>query len=219
MTGVLLGALVLLAALLQSAVCASGPHETRAPALLSENHLERQAAYDGILADRQETIQELMSVVGRKDIDTTVNGPLHKAILLLGKLRATEAVTVLSSRLTYLPDYPGGVVFVDEMGPREAYYPCALALRDIGEPSIRAMVGTIGQASTSEEEGNLAAWVIMEIEGKEQAAHRFDDLIKQGAPYKEKYEAAKQFIINYKSVFEPPAALTAAKKQPAGADK
>jgi hypothetical protein len=196
-----------------------GAAPSQASALLSENPYERSVAFDRIVSERETLIRDLISVVTRGDTDKAYNGPLHRAIRLLGKFRATEAVTVLSSRLTYLPDYPGGVVFVDEMGPREAYYPCALALRDIGEPSIRAMVGTIGQASTSEEEGNLAAWVIMEIEGKEQAAHRFDDLIKQGAPYKEKYEAAKQFIINYKPVFEPPAALTAAKKQPAGADK
>jgi hypothetical protein len=197
-----------------------GAAPSQASALLSENPYERSVAFDRIVSERETLIRDLISVVTRGDADKSYNGPLHTAIRLLGKLRATAAVPALSGRLMYLPEYPFGIVWQDEMLPTECYYPCALALRDIGEPSsVRAMVGTIGRASTGEEERDLAAWVIMEIEGKDQTAHRFDDLIKQGGPHKEKYEAAKQFILNYKPVFEPPAALTAAKKQPAGADK
>jgi len=167
--------------------------------LLNKKPLERQGAFNRVLRERKATIQELISLIERRDIDKEFYGPLHRAIVLLGKLRAKEAVKPLSGFLTYVPEG----FMLDEDIPSEAYYVAAVALWQIGQPSISAMLMVI-RHSDDPVERNIAAWVIMQIEGQDQATHRMEVLVVSDKLYKERFEAAKQFIETYKPTFEHP---------------
>ena len=92
---------------------------------------------------------------------------------------------------------------IDEDIPSEAYRVAAMALREIGQPSIEEMLLRI-KKSDLEEERNIAAWVIKEIEGKEQALHRLRAMARRGGRGKKRYEAARQFVDAYKPIFEHP---------------
>ena len=198
----------LLIALLVAGISASvafgqAPKVTSTSGLLSKKPLERQAAYNRIIRGREVTIQELVFLIERQDVDKDFYGPLHRAVVLLGKLRAAEAVQALTKLLMYVP----GGFRVEEAIPSEAYYVAAVALWQIGQPSIPAMLMII-RHSDDPAERNVAAWVIMQIEGQDQAAHRMEMLVAGGKLYKERFEAAKQFIETYKPTFEHPHRLS-----------
>jgi hypothetical protein len=198
----ILVSIIILAALSAPLVYAQSEPSSLMAQLLSKNPLNRQAAADNVMKQRQETIRDLISITEKKDVDKTFGGPYHRAIILLGDLRATEAVGVLSANLTYLP---GGCVIIDEVMETQAYYPCAFALTRIGEPAIPAMIGRITQGSTPLER-ELAAWVVMEIEGKDQAAYRFASLGKTDMPGRNKdmLATAERFVKDYKPAFDYP---------------
>ena len=186
--------------------------EQPVPGLWSENPSEQLAAFRQVLSERKQIIQRLIVIAQTSGIKSDADGPRAKAIRLLGTLRAEEAVEPLSRFITYAPR----VNFIWEMMPREAYYVCAVALCDIGEPSVPAMLRKI-DTSEDEEERNIAAWVIMQIEGKDQAAHRMSTLMetsKYDSRAHSRYLAAKDYILNYKPVFEPPKTLEKGTSQP-----
>lgn len=163
------------------------------------NETERSATYEKILEQRVDTIKELISIIEQKDVDKSFLGPLNYAISLLSKLRAKEAVEALSNLLIYIPpDFR-----TREILRSEHYYVAAVALVEIGNPSIDAMLTKI-QKSDSEEERNLATWVIMEIEGKKQALNRMNLMIKKDGLDKDRFESAKKYIENYKPIFGHP---------------
>ena len=132
------------ATILLTGIGYGGDTKTRAiSGLLSADPLTRQAAFDRVVAERARTVQELISVLGRKGIDKSYQGPLHRAIVLLGKLRAREAVAPLSKFLLYVP-----VGFeTEEEIPIEAYHVAAVALAEIGFPAIDAMCGHSGSTT------------------------------------------------------------------------
>lgn len=136
------------ATILLTGIGYGGDTKTRAiSGLLSADPLTRQAAFDRVVAERARTVQELISVLGRKGIDKSYQGPLHRAIVLLGKLRAREAVAPLSKFLLYVP-----VGFeTEEEIPIEAYHVAAVALAEIGFPAIDAMLAKIRNAPEERE--------------------------------------------------------------------
>lgn len=167
--------------------------------LLSEQPLERQVTYKKILEQRTKTIEELLLILKIKNIDKSYEGTLHRTIKLLGKLRAEEAVQPLLEYFMYVPEG----FETDEMIPTEAYYVAAVALIEIGEPSIPFMLLKIKQTDSKEEQ-KLAGWVIMQIEGKEQALHRMEDTIKTEDGQKDRFMEAKTYIEKYKATFDNP---------------
>jgi len=167
--------------------------------LQSLDPLIRQAAFDTLVNDRKDAIAKVLTILKQEDIDKAFNGPLHRSIELLGHWRASEAVPALTGILLYIPN---GFI-TDEMIPREAYYVSAVALVHIGEPSIGAMVERI-RSSKSKSERQLAAWVIREIEGKEQAQYRLARLSQQDRIAAEQYQDAELFVRTYVPKFEPP---------------
>ena len=173
--------------------------KTIAAGLLSSKPLERQAIFNQVLEQRAKTIEELLSILNKEDVDRSFNGPLHRAIELLGRLRAKESVEVLSKFLTYVPE---GYATEEDI-PTEAYYVSAVALIEIGEPSIPSML-TIIKETPSKIERNIATWVIMGIEGKEQALNRIKNMIEIDKVHKENFLFAKEYMENYKVTFGNP---------------
>ena len=168
--------------------------------LLSKNPLERQSTYNEVLAQRENIIRQLLAILERKDADASYQGFYHRAIVLLGKLRAKEAVERLANILEYVPEN----FETEEMLPSQAYYVAAQALVQIGQPSIPAMMTKIKHAGSLNER-NLAVWVVMEIEGKDQALNRFETAAaKAGASHEHAFVAAREYIRNFKVTFGNP---------------
>lgn len=206
--------LMIVLAALFSATATQGADEAASAVadLLSKAPLTRQAAFDRILGERTRMIKDLVAILQKPDIDTSFNGPRHRAVVLLGQIRATEAVEPLAKCLMYVPE--GFMVY--EAIPREAYHVCAVALRDIGEPSVPAMLKVIA-GSSNQEERDIAAWVVMEVEGKSQARCRFEGLAKMAKDdtSRARYKSAGDYIQSYKPDFDPPGVgLPPAREQP-----
>lgn len=179
--------------------------------LLSKQPLERGAAYKQIRDERKAMIASLISVFSAKDLDMSFRGPFHCAIELLGVYRAEEAIKPLCDVFTYVPDR----FFTTEMVPREMYFVAAVALAKTGQPAVNAMLSII-RASKNKERRDLAAWVIMEIEGKEQAIYRLDSEAKKASPEdRERFSEARSHLETWKPVFERPKANIPS-TQPAG---
>lgn len=169
--------------------------------LFSADTNEQRMAIGTIRRQHAENVGLLIQLVGQKDVDDSWEGVRHLSIRLLGDMLATEAIPVLAERLTYLPTGP----IVTEVLPREFYYPCAVALVNIGPPSVGAMIYTIhwNKDTTMRD---LAAWVLMQIEGKEQAAQHMQDLADKSYDNRTKprLQEAHDFIANYKPILSPP---------------
>lgn len=160
--------------------------------LLSANPLERQHASDRVLKQRADIIRELVSVIERPDTDKSCDGPLHRAIVLLGKLRAEEAVEPLADRLMFIPEG----FRVEEDIPSEAYYVSAVALVQIGYPSINVMLSRI-KLTQDQRERSLAGWVVSQIEGKEQASYRLRRLAETDSSSRAIWDTAAAGISAY----------------------
>ena len=147
-----------------------GPN-TRTGDIASQNGVIRTKAYLSIVAERRELIQGL-EVIVNQSADTSYGGSTHTAIMLLGHMRAGESAKVLRDNLMFqLSEHePFGKKMI-----KQDFYPCADSLVKIGSPSIGQMTDLI-RSSKKVEERNLAAWVIMEIEGAKQATYRLQRL-------------------------------------------
>lgn len=172
--------------------------------LFSPDDAARSQAVAQARTERSARVEELISIVQHGNDDAPVGGSEHSAILLLGEYRATEAVPILAEHLLFLPK-PGRLV-ATEMLETSTYYPCAAALVKIGQPSgvVRLMLRKIA-LSPQEQERNLAAWVMMKIQGKEQAlaaiAVRAETV---GSEDKLKLQSAANYIRKYRPSFGYP---------------
>ena len=158
-----------------------------------------QTDLDAMISQRHEQISQFMMRIGRAQTGCAPDLQMDLAIRGLGELRAAEAAGQLSWHLMYLPEK----LTADDRFTTEMYYPAAVALAHIGQPSIQYMLERIGYAGSSDER-NLAAWVIMTVEGKSQAMHRLDDLIAKDDRCKPAYAAAREFLADYKLSFALP---------------
>jgi len=198
---VAIGLLGLVLSIVGTHTVANG-EDTQIPTIIrlqSPEPLIRQAAFDTLVSNRKDDIAQVLAILEKEDIDQAFNGPLHRSIKLLGAWRASEAVVALTNRFMYVPtDFD-----IEEMLPSEAYHVSAVALVQIGEPSIGVMVERI-RMTKSTSERHLAAWVIMEIEGKEQAMCRLARMSQQDKIATERYAEAEEFIKTYVPKFEHP---------------
>jgi hypothetical protein len=115
-------------------------------------------------------------------------------------MRASESVLLLSEILASCSELD-----TDNSSNNKTahYYFSAAALVKIGNPSIDTMLSKI-KYSKNELERELASWVIMEIEGKEQAIYRFGKLKEREKNYAEQFDSAIKYIENYKVTFGNP---------------
>lgn len=146
---------------------------------------------------RELIIKKLVGIVNDEKVDQSYNGPFYRAVELLGIYRATECIFTLTDRITYLPS--GNEFMPIIKSEYEDYYPCASALVSIGEPSVYYMISKIG-APGNDLQRELATWVVVKIEGKENAAARFDRLIKDNKDdrWRANYQWAKDYATSYK---------------------
>jgi hypothetical protein len=122
----------------------------------------RAQTYRDAIRERDEKVQELISIVKNPDVDTVEHGPLQSAISLLGVYRAREAVDPLVERLTFLPIRTSRIIF-ESRAPTQSWYPSTRALLEIGDASVNRLLYKI-EFSDRKEERELAAWVIMQLQ-------------------------------------------------------
>ncbi|NLN76095.1 MAG: hypothetical protein GX139_07265 [Armatimonadetes bacterium] len=144
--------------------------------LKSTDQWVREWAEQRLLAIHTSVVKGLIKIVEDESADQAMHGPLYRSVALLGAYRAPEGIGALVGRLTYLPSLPDRVRPVEE--EYEGYYPCAKALVSIGLPARDKMTSIIG-GSSNELERALAAWVLVKIEGKEQAVSLLDRYAKK----------------------------------------
>ena len=132
--------------------------------LISKNYLEREKASQTVLESRRSVITELERIVKKFTVDDTRAGTAKTAIVLLGKLRSSESVPLLSEKLDFEAFYKS----TKRPQPPEDLYPCVGALSVIGKPSIPAMIKNI-ESHRDEKVRKLSAIVILNVEGHDLA--------------------------------------------------
>lgn len=130
--------------------------------LRSENQTERKAASRAILEQRARTIGELEKIVRDFVGEESRKGSAKTAVVLLGKLRAVEAVALLAENISVYVFYKS----TKRIQSLEDAFPCVGALSEIGKPSIAAMIGNLA-SSEDEKVRELSARVILNVEGTE----------------------------------------------------
>jgi HEAT repeat protein len=163
--------------------------------LMSPDRQTRQSAHYDILAERKRTIEHLIGILESRPDDRSFGSSFHFAVVLLGELRATEALMQLNNLLLYVPDE----FEAHRSIPPELRHVAAVALRDIGEPAVGGMLGRIS-ATHDENEGRMAAWVILQIEGKEQALRRISMEADRTPWVREKFETAAKFVADSRAI-------------------
>jgi hypothetical protein len=125
------------------------------------------------MQERVVAIQEAMATIRDLDKDETRRGTVRDSILLLGKLRATEAVPLLVEHLNY------GVFYKESkrLQTPEDYYPAGQALIDIGIPSLDPVV-TAMTATDDATMHQLGARIIVKILGPKLAGVYLQDKIQ-----------------------------------------
>ncbi len=183
--------------------------------LFSANRIERWACYREIVSvtDEEEklvlkeTLTHLLKeCIQDKDVNKSYKGPLHLIIKALGELQAKEAIPDMLEFFVFAPD----CYIRTEIIPTQYYYPVAVALIKIGDPSIMYMQKVICDEINlkdkernaelhSDEAKQLAAWVMMDIMGKEKALEKLQALEIENQSYLlEDGRTISDYIINFK---------------------
>jgi hypothetical protein len=111
------------------------------PKLRSENIDEREAVAGLVEQCRLNTIKNIESNVRDLIGDDSRKGTVRTSIVLLGKLRAVEAVPILVEHLTFFVFYKE----VKHTQPWQDAYPCVQALSDIGFVSLDPLLNQVEQ--------------------------------------------------------------------------
>lgn len=157
--------------------------------------------------------QDLLSIVDQSSIvDLDPDHDVTRAMILLGKMKYQRSVVVLAQRLTYMPYREPDVLRRLET---YQYYPAASALVELGLISARVMVDKIGKHDATEEERNVASWVLLRLFKKmcrtrEQAIQMAKHCVEVNADpdaKREHIQAAFEFFERYETSTEPPPRL------------
>lgn len=140
--------------------------------LMSEDSGIQSAAEKKIAAERKEMIEQLLKIVKQKQQSFSPDGAMHRALRILGILRAAEAVDDLLGVVDYRP-----LIVDDEVG-----FPAAYALIEIGKPaSLKALARL--RKETDPLRRRLLVEVIKGVEGKDAAVFLIEtELKKTGNP-------------------------------------
>ncbi len=132
--------------------------------LTSESPEDRKAAVAGILAARQTDIAKIIGLAENLLPKESRNGTVKDLILLLGKLRAVEAVPFLVRNLTV------SVFYRETKRPQtlEDQLPAVQALADIGSPSLDPVLAR-AESEDDEMTHRAAAWIWRAVLGAERA--------------------------------------------------
>jgi hypothetical protein len=149
-----------------------GPPEPQAEALeslRSANISDRAKVYSDLWRQRTDLVRALMHVLrSASDNDSTSDdrgrrwqSPKYLAIVLLGDLRAQEAVNALARDLTWrvVPRYGGSKPFL-----LYGQFPAAEGLAKIGGPAVQELLRILHTTQNSLER-QLCVWTLIQIEG------------------------------------------------------
>ena len=143
------------------------------PKLRSEDLAEREATAGQVEQCRLNTIENLESNVRDLIGDGSRNGTVKTSIILLGRLRAVEAVPLLVEHLTFS-------VFYKDVKRTQLWhegYPCIQALSDIGFASLDPL---LKQAEQTDDKDYLrcAALVCTKVLGAEMTEKYIENRIE-----------------------------------------
>lgn len=153
--------------------------------LTSRDLKEREQAAEAVHNEHTELIKRLIQLAAQKverrfPDDPTSSYPWHDSkhlsLLLLGDLRAVEAVLVLLENLEY--KNPKTILVWEQLGIG-GWYPAAEALSKIGTPAVGPTIDKLG-AYPPEARGNLiCCWILREILGVRLARLRLQIAIEE----------------------------------------
>ena len=138
---------------------------------------QRRQAVDAVRQWRREVVGHLCGMVeARASTDAEVEQK-REAILVLGQLKATEAVPVLVDNIELAVNGPFPVEgFEATLGYPGR--PCIRALADIGIPSIERIIGNLGKEPLGDRRLRMYAAVIRLVDGDENAVLRVQVALK-----------------------------------------
>jgi len=131
--------------------------------LKNHDEKESQQAFEAILAERQKLIQSLIAIASNKKIREENPKVAGRAITLLGKMRATEAIDLLVTLMTF-SDIPNPDPY--ELNTSDKLFPAVAALMEIGKPAIKTLLKRVAEGKLSKYEVKEVGWIISGIEGK-----------------------------------------------------
>ena len=154
--------------------------------LKAEEQGVRQSAFEAILSEHSQLIKQLVELAGQKVERTHPNDPTssypwrdkkHLSIVLLGDLRAEDAIPVLLENFEYENawDIIGSSVGIATGG----WHPAAEALSKIGMPAIGPTIDKLGSYDTDCLGRELCCWILKEILGVRLARLRLEIAIEE----------------------------------------
>lgn len=153
--------------------------------LTSENIEERERAAESIRIDHKELIKLLLQLASKNVEPLSSSDQLfpavypwhdskHLSILLLGDLRAIEAVPILLENLEYInPKTLSGTI------PKMLAYPAAEALSKIGMPAVDPTIKKLNEYESNSEGSNTCCWILQKILGVKLAKARIQIAIDE----------------------------------------
>jgi len=158
--------------------------QTNVVDLTTENLNDREKAAEAIRKERVQLIKQLIGLAAEKVERLHPDDPKssypwrdskHLAVLLLGDLRAVEAVPVLLENLEY--KNPRSIVteYLDKGG----WYPAAEALSKIGMPAVGPTIDKLGVSAQKSKSSELCCWVLKKILGVRLARLRLQITIEE----------------------------------------
>ena len=150
--------------------------------LTTNNRKEREKAAEDIRAQRADLIKQLLEFAGEK-VEQHPDNPepfypwhdsKHLAILLLGDLRAVEAIPVLLENLEY--ENPRKLWSLVDIG---GGHPAAEALSKIGMPAVGPTINKLGAYPPEARVNLVCRWILREILGARLARLRLQIAIEE----------------------------------------
>lgn len=130
--------------------------------MLSGNASSKDAVERQIRDGRAAAIRALINVAGEGPVDPKVSGGFCRSVVLLGEIRATEAVDMLCKYLDFIPE--DSAKFPASDYGDNGKYVAAVALVRVGS-SARESIGRIANDSREgEERRRIAKWIIQQID-------------------------------------------------------
>jgi hypothetical protein len=144
--------------------------------LTSEIREEREAAAQAMCQQRAKIIKDLISLAATKvepapsdnqgfPQDGVWHDAKHLAILLLGDLRASEAVPALMENLCYRNPESTNMPRL-ELRYGGFAYPAARSLSKIGMPAVQPLLARLGVLTATAPEREICLWTLREILGE-----------------------------------------------------
>lgn len=160
--------------------------------LTSQDLKEREKAMQAIQKQYEQLIGELIRLAGqevqrlypdddpRSDFPWPWRDAKHLAILLLGDLRAVEAVPILLENLEYknYKDLKDIVQWRYNL-PEATWYPAAESLSKIGMPAVEPTIKKLVSYEPNSMGSRICRWILKEILGVKLARYRLEIEIEQ----------------------------------------